>query len=75
MSVAKNAMKCDICGKLYELYDNEQFDGFATTYRSTVSYGDFVDVFHYDLCPECRKTLSSWLNSFNTLDNKEAETK
>lgn len=75
MSAAKNAMLCDICGKLYELYKNEKFDGFTTTYRSTVSCGDFVDVFHYDLCPKCKRELSSWLNSFNTLDHKEDETK
>lgn len=58
------AMRCDRCGKYYEL-----------TIQGGDLYGDFVRVGlmadktnsmykdkTYDLCPRCRKSLNEWIN-------------
>lgn len=68
------ALKCDRCGKLYEPYNDACFNGFTTT-QTYIKFNKCNRIEDYDLCPKCNRELSSWLNSFNTLDHKEDETK
>lgn len=59
------ALKCDRCGRFYEIYDgiplNEgegKYNGMSLLKWDT-SYSALNQ--DYDLCPECMKSLFEWL--------------
>ena len=58
------ALKCDRCGKLYELYkvkgSNKDFNGVATIEILNSRNYQSKDVL--DLCSECRDSLDEWLD-------------
>lgn len=63
MSIAR---KCDICGKLYESYNDAGMKGdrhngirFVTTYNDGSVRGGFIQ----DCCPECMKTIEDFVDS------------
>lgn len=57
-----DAMKCDRCGVLYENYADglEEFTSIRTIFRCLKNGDSWFDT--YDLCPECKKSFSDWLN-------------
>ena len=54
------AMKCDRCGKLYEFYDNGDFNGITTIKK--FKNQNYIDGNTFDLCPECRASFDKWLH-------------
>lgn len=62
------AYKCDVCGKLYEIYpvDRDTDDVFGT---NTLSQGYIDDLRtsvlkkSYELCPDCCVSFNCWLES------------
>lgn len=58
------AMKCDICGKLYEMYNVSQRDtepNMLTFRKSTGIPNDSYPTKSYDLCPECMHDLQDFI--------------
>lgn len=55
------AKKCDICGKLYELYDmssnKEKFNAIIPI--NIDGNGKYWTHSHIDLCPQCRDAIKS----------------
>lgn len=56
------ALKCDRCGRLYEVYDGIAIYEGGNKYNeiSLKRYWNTVSR-EYDLCPECMKSLFEWL--------------
>lgn len=54
------AMKCDRCGKLYEFYDNGDFNGVSAIKK--LKNQNYLDRGTFDLCPECRASFDKWLH-------------
>lgn len=64
------AAKCDRCGKYYDVdrATNEKVvstDGCQVFQEVVLSYRDDGNILHaairYELCPECRRSIKTWL--------------
>ena len=55
-----NALKCDRCGKLYEIYRGVTFDGHD--YRCIEIHGMLMAK-SFDLCPDCMTKLIDFLKA------------
>lgn len=58
------AKKCDICGKLYEVYGKEEnpenFNAFMLL--NVDEYGTYYSNDHFDVCTKCRDSLKKWMD-------------
>ena len=54
------AMKCDRCGKLYEFYDNGDFNSITTIKK--LKNRNYIGNNTFDLSPECRASFDKWLH-------------
>lgn len=66
------ALKCDICGKLYEKSECSH----ALTLRRRMGSGNYIGLFEGDVCDHCVEKLSMTLTSMGCIDkyiNKRAE--
>lgn len=59
------AMKCDICGKLYE---KKECSHSLTLSRRMIS-GNYYSVFEGDICDHCLEKLSVTLTSMGCVNN------
>lgn len=55
------AKKCDICGKLYEYYNNEGVNGIAYIHFTKLGYHDHKRAF--DCCPLCLSSINNYIES------------
>ena len=56
------ALKCDRCGKLYEIYDGIAINEGGNKYNEMSLQRPWNPISReYDLCPECMKSLFEWL--------------
>lgn len=64
-----DAKKCDVCGKLYELYNTKNGYNRLSLRRidanGCVTYADY-----YDCCPECMKSIEDYLEKLGRKDIK-----
>lgn len=69
------AMKCDVCGKFFMPYleeDNALSKTYSQVKVNTRDMGmNVYSTDHYDLCEDCSKSLDKWLGS-QGVDNAEA---
>lgn len=66
------AMKCDICGKLYEKSECSH----ALTLRRRMGSGHYTGLFEGDVCDHCFEKLSvalTGMGCINSYVNKQAE--
>jgi len=54
------ALKCDRCGKLYELYDGIKFQPTTSPY-SSVRLQNKVYGRNFDMCPDCMEKVIEFM--------------
>ena len=68
------AKKCDICGKLYEIYnvDKDADNVNGLTYLNIDAKGDYYKNKVIDCCPECMKSIKNHIDMLRNggLENK-----
>ena len=73
MAIAK---KCDVCGKLYESYnikyDSKKPNG--VKFLSIDNNGKYFSYEALDLCPECMKSIMSYIESLKEEKKDETNT-
>lgn len=63
------AMKCDVCGKYYDLYNREYTDG-----PSSVSLNNSVGrVYNFDTCPDCIMDIKNYIDTLCSVKRGDRE--
>ena len=59
------AKKCDICGKLYELYNTDAWKNKPNTLRFCQEVDDnrTFCIKEYDVCPECMRAVKDFFKT------------
>ena len=51
------ALKCDLCGNLYNIYDGIKYDEHGNSYNTIVMVNDSIAKRSFDVCPECMHVM------------------